>query len=218
VTKKPDSAQISQWRYLQTLGKSYAQIGKETGAWQGRTVKKYVGQDLESREGRGVRLELFKERLGPHWDMLLGSVLGDLESIRVPGPAEALPSLGSQDAPRMSLAGALVYWKPSGEITVKVNRKSHLQWSLLAEPLPSDSIWEATKAWEAALAADLNARRKLCGAVSHFLAEFTGLPVVERLNDSPALMLRGVHMLVEEVLATAILSRRFCPKWPVWYN
>ena len=64
-------------------------------------------------------------------------------------------------------------------------------------PLPSP----ATKAWEVALAADLNARRNLCGAVSHYLADSTGLPVVERLTDSPALMLRGVHMLVEEILA-----------------
>ena len=46
-------------------------------------MKKYVGQDLASREGKGVRLELFKERLGQHWDLVLNQVLGDLESIKV---------------------------------------------------------------------------------------------------------------------------------------
>ncbi len=201
MPKKPTPALIAKWHALRAEGKSFNEIGKETGNWQGRTVKKYVGQDLVSREGKGVRLELFKERLGQHWDMVLNQVLGDLESIKVPGPGEALAWLCSEEAFAKPIAGALVQSETAGGITVKVHQSSEICWMLLGEHLPNDPIWEATKAWEVALAADLNARRKLCGAVSHYLAHSTGLPVVERLTDSPALMLRGVHMLVEEILA-----------------
>ncbi len=133
--------------------------------------------------------------------MVLNQVLGDLESIKVPGPGEALTWLCSKEAFAKPIAGALVQSETAGGITVKVHQSSEICWMLLGEHLPNDPIWEATKAWEVALAADLNARRKLCGAVSHYLAESTGLPVVERLADSPALTLRGVHMLVEEILA-----------------
>ena len=201
MPKKPSPALIAKWRELRAGGKSFSEIGKATGTWQGRTVKKYVGQDLASREGKGVRLELFKERLGQHWDMVLDQVLGDLESIKVPGPGEALAWLCSEEAFEKPLAGALVQLELPTGITTKVHRSSEICWTLLGEHLPSDPIWEATKAWESALAADLKARRNLCGAVSHYLADSTGLPVVERLTDSPALMLRGVHMLVEEILA-----------------
>ena len=97
--------------------------------------------------------------------------------------------------------GALVQSETAGGITVKVHQSSEICWTLLGEHLPNDPIWEATKDWEVALAADLNARRKLCGAVAHYLGDSTGLTAVERLTDSPALMLRGVHMLVEEILA-----------------
>ena len=166
-----------------------------------RKSQKYVGQDLASREGEGVRLELFKERLGQHWDMVLDQVLGDLESIKVPDPGEALACLCSEEAFEKPIAGALVRSELATVITAKVRRSSEICWTLFGEHLSSDPIWEATKTWESALAADLNARRNLCGAVSHYLADSTGLPVVERLTDSPALMLRGVHMLVEEILA-----------------
>ncbi len=108
MPKKPSPALISKWRELRAEGMSYSQIGKETGNWQGRTVKKYVGQDLASREGKGVRLELFKERLGQHWDMVLNKVLGDLESIKVPAPGEALAWLYSEEAFAGPIAGALV--------------------------------------------------------------------------------------------------------------
>lgn len=200
MPKKPTSAQISRWRELHAEGKSFNQIGQDTG-WQGRTVKKYVGQDLASREGRGVRLELFKERLGQHWDMLLNRVLGDLESIKKPGPGEALAWLCSEEAFAGPIAGASVRLGPATGVTAKVRQSSEICWTLLGEHLPNDPIWEAAKAWEAALAADLSARRNLCRAVSHYLADSTRLPVVERLTDSPALMLRGVHMVVEEILA-----------------
>ena len=201
MPKKPSPALISEWRELRAEGKTFSEIGKETGTWQGRTVKKYVGQDLASREGKGVRLELFKERLGQHWDIVLNQVLGDLETIKVPGPGEALAWLCCEQAFEKPLAGAFVQSELATGITAKVTRSSEICWALLGEHLPNDPIWEATKAWEGALAADLNARRNLCGAVSHFLAHSTGLPVVERLTESPALVLRGVHMLVEEILA-----------------
>ncbi len=160
-----------------------------------------MGQDLASLEGRGVRLELFKERLGQHWDPLLNRVLGDLESIKVPAPGKALAWLCSEEAFAEPTAGALVRLEASDGITAKVHQSSEICWTLLGEHLPNDPIWEATKAWEAALAADLSARRNLCGAVSHYLANSRGLPIVERLTDSPALMLCGVHMVVEEILA-----------------
>ena len=201
MPKKPSPALIVKWRELRAEGNSFNEIGKETGNWQGRTVKKYVGQDLASREGKGVRLELFKERLGQHWDLVLNQVLGDLESIKVPGPGEALAWLCSEEAFAKPIAGALVQSETAGGITVNVHQSSEICWMLLGEHLPNDPIWEAAKAWEAALAADLNARRKLRGAVSQYLAEPTRLPVAERPTDSPALMLRGVHMLVEEILA-----------------
>lgn len=51
MPKKPSPALIAKWRELRAEGKSFSQIGKDTGTWQGRTVKKYVGQDLASREG-----------------------------------------------------------------------------------------------------------------------------------------------------------------------
>lgn len=119
----------------------------------------------------------------------------------MPGPGEALAWLCSEGAFDKPIAGALVKSETAGGITVKVHQSSEICWTLLGEHLPNDPIWEATKTWESALAADLNARRNLCGTVSHYLADSTGLPVVERLTESPALMLRGVHMLVEEILA-----------------
>ena len=89
MPKKVTLAQIKIWRELLSDGKDYLEIGRITG-WQDRTVRKHLESDIRSSGATEIRRELFKERLGQHWDMLLERVLGSLDSLKPLPPQEGV--------------------------------------------------------------------------------------------------------------------------------
>ena len=136
-------AQIMKWRQLLSEGKDYAEIGKETG-WQARTVRKHLESDIRSGEAVQIRQQLFKERLGKHWDMLIDGVLDQLEKLtELSVPGEELDLINSSGTYAREICGAVVIRDPGWALNVEVGgRKTHY-WPLLWQHMPKDPLWAA---------------------------------------------------------------------------
>ena len=159
LPRKPTSVDISRWRELYSEGKRYSEIAEIEG-WQARTVKKYIESDIRSPEIDRIRTELFKERLGQHWDMLLEGVLSRVDSLSPitnaleepitasrPGHANlmGISSIKSwsttEGSSILDLGFATIARNAKGTIEVSVAARGAVEWPLLAQHIPSDPIW-----------------------------------------------------------------------------
>jgi hypothetical protein len=194
MPKLVTKAHIMKWRSLYYEGKDYREIGRITG-WQARTVKKYLESEIRSSEAQEIRRELFKERLGKHWDMLLYGVLERLDAVRPQSQSELLPWVGTVGASETSTNGMRLRRDEQWELTVHLEARDIPEWSLLREHIPRDDLWSTVELLEEAVGNDLQARRDLYVIVERMLTRQLNVAVVERLEEEPGLT-RGLLLLV----------------------
>ena len=111
--------EIAEWQRLQAQGHTVAQVAKATG-WQARTVKKHLEGEIRSGEARQIRRDLFKERLGEHWDLLIERVMGSLTSLNPPSPQEVSAMFGTSNGLDWRTKGFHVARGPSGTLLVEI--------------------------------------------------------------------------------------------------
>lgn len=197
-------AQIMKWREILSEGKDYAEIGKETG-WQARTVRKHLESDIRSGEAVQIRQQLFKERLGKHWDMLIDGVLDRLEKLtELSVPGEELDLINSSGTYEREICGAVVSRDPGWALSIEVGgRKTHC-WPLLWQHMPKDPLWDAVAKWEDGLRSSLFARRNLILLIKQYLEETTSLSVTDRHTDEPSLTAAAVLEVYREAFSRAL--------------
>lgn len=189
------TAITQQWRELSDQGKSHGEIAQETG-WGVRTVKKHLGLELQTRQARLMREDLFKERLGRHWDLLLTAVLSEFESLETVQPGQAVVFIESTRGGARNLNGALVERGGQGKISVRIAARELIEWDLLREHIPKDPIWKQVGDWEAALGTTLQAEEGLYRAIEKQLQDSTGLPILDWRPDRPALTSKAAETLL----------------------
>lgn len=222
MPKKVTLAQIREWRGLLGEGKNYREIAEKT-RWQVRTVRKYLESDIKSSEVAEIRRELFKERLGRHWDMLIDGVLRPLGSVTALRPGEGLEWISSSGPAETSLAGAVIQRDEKWNLTAAVEASKAIEWSLLREHMPKDPLWTLTSSWEEVLKRDLLARRKLYIAVEKDLVARTKLQVSDDpAEEKPALKPACVRLVFVEAFGRALgqppqeVTGRGAPEGRVW--
>lgn len=216
MPKKVSRAEVAKWRELYAQGMEYAAIGQATG-WQPRTVRKYLDSDLRSTEGAEIRRELFKERLGRHWDMLLEGVLGHLCLLAPPdfGESQALTGwlvpvprasgvslqkwITLTGASDISLPGAVVHRDGDWDITAQVQARAAVEWPLLMQHMARDPLWATVRSWEDDFRVELLALRGLYVATEERLKRVTSLSIVSQLSGSPALTCHGVQLVFDRI-------------------
>ena len=206
MPKKATAVDIDRWRRLAADGKNYAAIAKESG-WDRRTVAKALEADIKSGEARSIRQELFKERLGQHWDMLIQGAVDGFASARVLGVREHRERMGIQRKSTQTEAGATISISANGEVTVRATARDDRTYSLLKQHLPRDPLWEAVAEWESAMAADLMARSALYDRIVQHLENKTKLPVVENINasnDLPRLGRASPELVYEQLFSDTL--------------
>ena len=205
MPKLVTQAQIRRWRELLSEGKDYKEIGLITG-WQDRTVRKHLESDIRSSDATQIRRELFKERLGQHWDMLLEKVLSSLDTLKPMPARQGLEYWISSQAPSQdTLAEVLVARDAKGVLSVEAPARHLVEWPLLRDHLLRDSLWQTASEWEEAYSNDLVARSELYNATRHHLTRECGdLPVVDRTRDTPALTRRAIYEVFIEGFVRAL--------------
>lgn len=220
MPKLVTQAQMGRWRELLSEGKDYKEIGRITG-WQDRTVRKHLESDIRSSGATQIRRELFKERLGQHWDMLLENVLASLDSLKPLPPQESVLSwISSSGSAREVFMGAVVARTDDWDLSVEVQARSLVEWPLLRQHILRDPLWEAVQEWEVAFKADLLGRRKYYMAVQeHLRHEAGGLPVAERTAGERALTPRAIYaVFIEGCVRSLGLSSRTIDERSVMEN
>ena len=212
MRRKVAQQTIQQWRRLTAEGGSLREVSLATG-WDPRTVAKYLEEDIHSTEATRIRQDLFKERLGQHWDMLIDNVTDDLAQIKVPGTRDLLAQLSSWSAGEFPVPGGIVILDVEGAVRVDANARKRREWQLLQEHLLQDPIWRSVREWEEVMAQDLEARRPLYLVVEEFLTQNIGWPVRREADGSrePIVNPEGIYSLYEEAFARAIGLER--PDW-----
>lgn len=189
------TAIAQRWRELSDQGKSYGEIAQETG-WGVRTVKKHLGMELQTRQARTMREDLFKERLGRHWDLLLTAVLDQIESLEAVQPGQGVALIEPAGIGNRNFNGALVERGAPGEMTVRVEARDRIEWGLLQEHIPKDPLWKQAGDWEAALGTALRAEEILYKAIGKNLQDSTGLPILGWRPERPALTSKAAETLL----------------------
>lgn len=199
MPKQVRSADIAEWRRLRAEGKSFSQIARLTG-WQGRTVRKHLDADIRSGEAQQIRRELFKDRLGRHWDMLIEGVLAGLGPTGSIFPEDVLRSLDAAKSTQVETAGLRI--EPGGDtgLSVQVVARDVTEWGLLGQHIPRDPLWAAVRAYEQAVEKELNAHIGLKHDVAEELQAALGVSVAARLGETPGLASTLVLWAYGEVL------------------
>jgi len=182
MPKKPTSRLLAQWRQLAAEGLSYREVGERT-EWDYRTVRKYLEKDFERDETYEIRRDLFKERLGQHWDMLTTEVRQALGGLRMLDPWDLLEWMGRELPVEFLAPGSTVTVDAKGNLTVSAAARQLRSWSLLLEHLPRDPLWPAVRTWEQTTAELIKARRALYAEAKRRLAEHAPWPIGE---DAPS--------------------------------
>lgn len=204
---------VQKWRQLAAEGEDYGNIAKATD-FDRRTIRKYLEADIRSTGAEQIRRELFKERLGAHWDMLIEGVaavlVGGLRSVRPDEDVEFVQGAGDK---QFSVGEARVSRNANGDFTVTVKARESRAWTLLLQHLPRSPLWPAVAAWEQAIANELRERRSLYQEVERQLRTATKLPILERREGNRQCVLRAcVHGLHQTSLSEAL--RLEAAAWP----
>ena len=186
---------VELWRLKSAEGKQYRQIADETG-WDVRTVTKHLEPDLQTTEARTIRLQLFKERLGDHWDLLIRKVCESLLTIRAPDPADNMEQVGSSGALTFDMPGAIADRDESWHVAVSVKARGFREGTLLLEHLPRDPLWISVKNWEDAVAAELLAKRGLFFYSGEYLRNEVGWPIEDDSSDQHDVFFQGMQALL----------------------
>lgn len=186
MAKKVTPANIAEWRRLRAEGKAYSQIGKLTG-WQGRTIRKHLFADIRSDETQSIRRELFKERLGRHWDMLIEGVLMGLGPTGVISPQDVLRALDSPESTPLETGGLRIEVSGEKKLSVEALARNSTEWALLGQHIPADPLWSAVGAYERAVSTELKAYRDLERSVAQALGAALAVPVEDQVGETPSL-------------------------------
>ncbi|MBM4404966.1 MAG: hypothetical protein FJ039_02125 [Chloroflexi bacterium] len=208
MPKLPTKLDLQRWRDLRAQGKGYPEIARKT-KWQARTIRKHLEQDINSAEALAIRRDLFKERLGAHWDKLLHEVLRVLDLVQEPSASDLRGWTISSDSVERHLCGTRVKHTDQEKFEVRVQAKDLLEWELLQQHVPKDALWEAVANVEAAFGLALLACRTLFLLVLNRLTQTTGLPVADYRKSGRLLTDEGVGKVFEYTLAHALLARPF---------
>lgn len=197
MPKKPTSRLLAQWRQLAAEGLSYREVGERT-EWDYRTVRKYLEKDFERDETYEIRRDLFKERLGQHWDILLTEVRQALGGLRMLDPWDLLEWMGREGPVEFPAPGSTVTIDAKGNLTVSAAARQLRSWSLLLEHLPRDPLWPAVRVWEQATADLIKARRALYAEAKRRLAEHSPWPIVVDAPSGSVYLTQGAMDMAYE--------------------
>ena len=202
MPKKVTPAVLARWRSLIAEGMSIPVIAKETG-WQARTVRKHIQADIRSGEAQRIRQELFKERLGEHWDLLVNHVSRRLLECWPPETNEVAELVSARDTVAFAKRGCRVDWDEETGFSVRVAARDSTEWELLAQHIPRDSLWGAVRGYEDALRVELQALRDLYLTLEGALGDRLHLEVVNAVIDGPAIGRSLVRWMFAETLRAA---------------
>jgi hypothetical protein len=202
MPKKVSRLEIDRWRELKADGMTYQQIGKSTG-WQGRTVRQHLEGDFETNEALDVRMDLFKERLGFHWDQLISTVVDSLDTARVPDVRELVRFAATTGSSKESLNNLIVTLRGE-DYSVACAARDSRQWALLQQHSSADPLWAAVRTWESAIEDSLAFARRLHSTIEDGLREATQLDVVVQVTNESALARQCVLTIGSESLLRAL--------------
>lgn len=204
MPKRPTDAQIEEWRIRVSKGDSYKQIAHETG-WDPRTVSAKVREELRTAEAGEIRRELFRDRLGRHWDMLIDEVIDKLKTLKEFDPWDYLERIVGKVPVEFGVTGAYVRIDPEWKVEVRTAAKDIRSWDLLQEHLRRDALWKHVDAWEAATASDLRARHHLYASTKSCLGKKQAWPVTtNRTEVTPSFAETCLEIIYEAALCRAI--------------
>ena len=204
MPRKVNREIVQEWRRLAAQGISYNEIGKAT-KWDQRTVSKHLKNDIRFSEPDTIRRELFKERLGIHWDRLVQESVELLGQTRAFDPWQYVDIVRSPDPGRFTIAGATVIADAKWKVKVTVNALERRVCQLLELHMPGDVLWEHVRDWETAVANDFIARRRLYQAVARHLGEATDWPLAgdRDTSEGPAILQGAIDQIYEVSLCLA---------------
>ncbi|MFQ5873000.1 MAG: hypothetical protein ACE5JL_04270 [Dehalococcoidia bacterium] len=188
-------------------GRSYREIANETG-WDVRTVSKHLEPEIRSREATRIRQELFKERLGTHWDKLIEGIAGLLGPVKELAPSDFIEHIASSEPGDFSIHGAVASKGTEWRVSVRVKARDSRVWELLLEHLPRDPMWPAVRRWEEAAEAELMGRRSLYRAGEDYLTERAHWPILERPQGAGPYVLPAFPSLLYQTALTRALGIR----------
>ena len=204
MPRKVNRELVQEWRRLAAQGNSYIKIGKTTG-WDQRTISKHLKNDIRFSEPDTIRRELFKERLGIHWDRLVQESVEHLHRTDAFDPWEYIEVVRSPDPGQFTIAGATVDADSKWKITVNVDALDQRVGQLLQQHMPGDVLWEHVRDWQVAVAKDFSSRRRLYQAVERHLGRVRGWPLVgdRDTSEGPALLHGTIDQIYEVSLCLA---------------
>ena len=204
MPRKVNREIVQEWRRLAAQGISYNEIGKAT-KWDQRTVSKHLKNDIRFSEPDTIRRELFKERLGIHWDRLVQESVELLGQTRAFDPWQYVDIVRSPDPGQFTIAGATVTTDAKWKVAVKVDAREQRVCQLLQQHMPGDILWENVRDWESAVFNDFSTRRRLYLAVERHLGKVSPWPLIQGpdTGQRPALLQGATDQIYEVSLCLA---------------
>ena len=205
MPKKPTAEQVAEWRRLRLEGGlTYKDIAGRTG-WQARTVRAHVEEELRTAQAAQIRVELFKERLGEHWDALVERVAAASEPAWAWefGTATGRPGPRDHTLTERTTSGVRIRLEHEGAVVVHLLAREALEWPLLQEHLKRDPLWKAARSFESAIAQSLRSDRALYDLVEEELVSALNLEVLDQLEGQPGIGRKLVNFLFGEAVSGA---------------
>ena len=115
MPRKVPRETLDLWRRLDAEGKSYVEIGKETG-WDPRTVSRYLKSEIRFSQPDSIRRELFKEGLRDHWKMVIIESVELLRAVQVVEPWVSLSEIPLRPPTEFNFGGATILIDQGGRV------------------------------------------------------------------------------------------------------
>lgn len=109
--------------------------------------------------------------------MLIRETVTSLKRTTAPDPWAFIREVSLPAPTTFQANGAEATVAAAGEVRIRGYARKERATELLAQHIPTDSLWRALNAWERAVAADFQARRKLYDLGARKLVEVSRLPL-----------------------------------------
>ena len=169
-----------------------------------RTIQRGIEEVRNRRLTAQVRIEVLKEGIRKHQEVLLEALSRAVEAIApMPVHIEEI-YLFKKGAPDLSLQGLDILFSEDGYVGVELDVEKNFVWQLLRQHLGNIKAFTYLSRWKSAVVEELNARPVLKGRVIEGVTSEVGLTISEDPAQADAIRPEALYELTKGVVSIAL--------------
>ncbi len=169
-----------------------------------RTIQRGIEEVRNRRLTAQVRIEVLKEGLRKHQEVLLGVMSRAAEAI-VPMPVHIEEIYRpNQGIPALRLERLSIHVSEDGYVGLELDVEQDFVWQLLRQHLGKIKAFNYLSRWKSAVVEELNARLVLKGLVKEGITQEVGLTISEDPTQVDAIRPEALYELIKGVFSIAL--------------